>query len=92
MRKRITAFGAAMMLTLSLAGAVAAQGPGAALGPIVAAPTDENFRAFCVVNHGAASGPGAIGDASSARGGANADIYRPGGVAETVCRPIVAAQ
>ena len=92
MRKRFVALIAAMMLTLSLVGTVAAQGPGAALGPIVSAPTDENFRAFCVINHGVVFGPGAIGDASSARGGANADIYRPGGVAEQVCRPIVAAQ
>jgi hypothetical protein len=88
MKKMLTAGIAALALAIPAA-AGAQAGPGSALGPIVSAPTSENFRAFCVVNHGALFGPGAIGDASSARGGGNADVYRPGGLAETVCRAAV---
>lgn len=48
----------------------------------------QDAKAFCVTNHGTLNGPGAIGEASSARKGENAAIYRNGGVAQQVCGPI----
>ena len=91
MRKRIVALVAAMALSLSFAGVVAAQGPDEAVDDLILAPTTENFVGFCVVNHGALFGPGAIGEAFQSRGAANAGTGDRDSATATFCRSLVTA-
>ena len=91
MRKFIVALVAAMALSVSVASAVAAQGPDAAVDDLILAPTTENFVGFCVVNHGALFGPGAIGEAFSSRGALNAGTGDRDSATATFCRAFVTA-